>query len=118
MKNNKPVIKIYYSSEIKDISKINPILWGIEEEGVPYNIEYADETDGVCLAYMAAKASALNTGLGIGADGTVVLHYDKLDENHPLFRSNILHNKLHLKIIGENAARLVKGLPFKDLQMV
>lgn len=111
---NKPVINIYYSSEIKNISKYYELLWGIEEEGLPYNVESQTYENSVRLGYEAAENSILKVGFGIGIDGYIVLHYEDLNENNPLFKLKIETRADNLRIIGSNGARLVKGLPFKS----
>ena len=44
--SKKPQIKVYYNENIKNIEYIKEILLGIEEEGIPYQVE--DKQFGNC----------------------------------------------------------------------
>lgn len=116
MKENKHTIKIYYSSNIKDVNYFSNLLWGIEEEGIPYELEMADGDSDIDLGYKAAQGSRLDVGIGISHEGFVSLHYVKLDKDRPLFKINTKLEKSKLRALGSNAARLVKGIPFKNLE--
>lgn len=106
------------------------LLLGIEEEGIPWklqqssNEQYDDITE---QAWQAATKSPLLVGLAC-RQHEVVLHYRHLPTTQPLFRfvgsdrSSLLHRQLpkyslaeieELRRLGNNAARLVKGQPFK-----
>ncbi|MEW9124618.1 MAG: glycerol dehydratase reactivase beta/small subunit family protein [Thermotaleaceae bacterium] len=112
---NKPTIFVYYSSEIKDISIFNQLLWGIEEEGIPFDVIEKSNGTALELSYLAAEDSSLNAGIGIGEDGFIVLHYAKLSIDKPLFTISQESNSKLQRALGANAARLVKGIPFKSL---
>lgn len=118
MSENKHTIKIYYSSKINDISQIYDLLWGIEEEGIPYEIKSIDNESAISSSYKAAQDSRLDVGLGISDDGGAVLHYLKLKENSPLFHIDFKNRKEQLRALGANAARLVKGSPFKIISNI
>src|SRR5690606_25492786 len=45
----------------------------------------------------------------------IVLHYSKLEKEEPLFQID-LKNNYQQGILGANAARLVKGIPFKSFE--
>ena len=111
---DRPTINIYYSSQIKDKSSYNQLLWGIEEEGLPYNIESKLLENSIELGYSAAEDSKLNVGIGIGKDGNIIVHYQKLNKEEPLFSLNIKDEHHNLRKLGANAARLIKGIPFKS----
>lgn len=114
--NNRPTIHIYYSSHNPEASDIlKNFLWGMEEEGVPGITKEFDESNSVELAYKAALQSRLEVGIGIGRDGSVALHNTKLPPSEPLFLLNDIKNVAVLRSLGTNAARLVKGVPFKSL---
>lgn len=110
---DRPAINIYYSSQIKDKSSYNQLLWGIEEEGLPYNIQSKPLENSIELGYSAAEDSKLNVGIGIGKDGNIIVHYQKLNKEKPLFNLNIKDEHHNLRKLGANAARLIKGIPFK-----
>lgn len=116
MNENRPTIKIYYSSIIKNFRDFSDLLLGIEEEGIPYEMKASDEESVVELGYKAAQDSRLDVGLGISHGGFVVLHYVKLNRDKPLFKININLEGKKLRALGSNAARLVKGMPFKNLE--
>ena len=110
---DRPAINIYYSSQIKDKSSYNQLSWGIEEEGLPYNIQSKPLENSIELGYSAAEDSKLNVGIGIGKDGNIIVHYQKLNKEKPLFNLNIKDEHHNLRKLGANAARLIKGIPFK-----
>jgi len=111
----KPVIHVYHCHQIKDTSCIKQLLFGMEEEGVPCFIEAREERTAQELGYKAAESSNLGVGVGIGEDGTVVLHYNKLKQEEPLFLTSLHGGRTALRALGANAARLVKGVPFKSM---
>lgn len=116
MMESKPTIMIYYSSKINEFSPFSDLKWGIEEEGIPFEIKNIEEESAIVLGYEAAKNSRLDVGIGIGSDRSVVLHYVKLKEDSPLFEVNIKSSDICLRALGSNAARLVKRMPFKRLE--
>jgi len=112
----KPTIHIYYSSHFSETpSFIQHLLWGMEEEGVPGSIKAMEEDSGVSLGYNAALQSNLEVGIGVGKDEKIVLHYNKLPPTEPLFILDDISSTNLLRSLGTNAARLVKGVPFKSL---
>ncbi|WP_371373674.1 glycerol dehydratase reactivase beta/small subunit family protein [Sporomusa aerivorans] len=108
----KPSIVICTSENSQDEYKIREIKAGIEEEGVPHILLQAKSCDVTALAWQAAAASHLGVGVGINSTG-VCIHYHKLPEDQPLFISDTRSNPGTWRQFGYNAARLVKGLPFK-----
>ena len=66
------------------------------------------------LAYKAAEASHI--GVGIGISDEVVLHYIKLKGDTPLFAISSQSNEENLRAIGSNAGRLMKRMPFRDVE--
>jgi hypothetical protein len=112
-KYEKPSIYIYYSSEIKDISIFNNLLFGIEEEGIPYEIKGQKEYDSLELSYKAAQDSRLAVGIGIHKSGKITMTFNKLKKGEPLFVTNLASGENILRNLGSNAGRLVKGIAFK-----
>ena len=108
----RPRIHFYFHPQVAE-SLIDSIAAGIEEEGVPYWREARDQGDAVTLAYTAAQESHLGVGLGLEADGLLVLHYERLQPGHPLYQGRVGNRPLTGRHVGSNAARLVKGIPFK-----
>lgn len=95
-------------------SIVEPILWGLEEEGIPVDLRPADSGPAPLLAKRAADGSPLNVGIGINpADRIVALHHRDLPPERPLFSLVAEElNPVSLRLLGANAARLVTGDPF------
>jgi hypothetical protein len=91
---------------------LQPVLWGMEEEGIPFEIHEAGNGSIQQLAKKAADTSPLNVGLAQNGDGVVVLHHRDLPAETTLFSvdSRNAHSP-SLRCLGINAARLVKGQP-------
>lgn len=95
-------------------------LYGIEEEGIPFREINNDDIDnlssmsGVEKAYQAALSSQLGVGLAYD-DNYAYLHQKNLPEMEPLFKVR-LSDQDNINRLGTNAARLVKGIPFKDIK--
>jgi hypothetical protein len=112
----KPAINIYYNKDFLDASFFRELVWGIEEEGVPYRLETKSEKSSLELSYQGAQESNLGVGIGIGSDNLMILHYIKLKKDTPLFKVELHCNDSVMRALGANAARLVKGIPFKTLE--
>lgn len=112
-KYEKPSIYIYYSSEIKDMSIFNDVLFGIEEEGIPYEVKEQEGLDFLELGYKAAQDSRLAVGIGIHLSGKITLTFNKLKKEEPLFTADLNSEENTLRNLGANAGRLVKGIAFK-----
>ena len=111
---NKPTIKVYYNQNAIDKEAFEPLLHGIEEEGIPYAISGMEEDDIFNLSHEASKDSKLGVGLGINSD-KIALHYEKLDRLSPLFKIELQNKNQTLRDLGANATRLVKRIPFKKI---
>ncbi len=111
----KPTINIYYDDNFVDTSMFLELLWGIEEEGIPYSLHSQNNETSIELGYRGAEESRLDVGIGIGKDKKIILHYTKLEKERPLFTIDISSDKYVLRALGSNAARLVKGIPFKEM---
>lgn len=109
---SKPTVHILYSPNASE-RVLKELLYGLEEEGIPWETETKTGGDALALAWEAAQASRL--GVGVGLDGqTVILHFNKLDREQPLYRIPARSMGL-VRVLGANAARLVKKLPLKPL---
>lgn len=107
---SKPTVHVLCSPDAPSAA-FKELLYGLEE-GIPW--ENDTKAGGALpLAWEAAQASRL--GVGVGMDGqSIVLHFNKLDREQPLYR--IPARSLGLaRVLGANAARLVKKLPLKPL---
>ena len=111
--DNRPTIKVFYDCDHLSVSDFTNILLGIEEEGIPYDVQEVHESNCLELAYKASLESRLGVGIGISKEG-IVLQYEKLDKAAPLFKIKLYQKDL-FRSLGANAARLVKKMPFKPL---
>ncbi|MGB0094731.1 MAG: glycerol dehydratase reactivase beta/small subunit family protein, partial [Solirubrobacteraceae bacterium] len=92
---------------------LQPILWGLEEEGIPAETQPSAAGTVAEMAKLAADGSPLDVGIAVsGTDRAVALHHRDLAASQPLFvlRPAELEPAL-LRRLGANAARLVKGNP-------
>lgn len=108
----KPCVLIHVLPHECSEGKLREVRAGMEEEGIPCSIFQDNTADAITLAYQAACSSPLGVGMGIGAD-SMCIHYYKLPEREPLFLLNEVGKEHHWRHFGYNAARLVKGIPFK-----
>ncbi len=108
----KPTIKLYVSRRSSQDYKA--LLCGMEEEGIPFEIEPAEVGSASVMAYAASSESRLGVGLGI-SESEIALHFEKLTQGAPLFLIPAESGAARLRALGANAARLVKKLPFKPL---
>lgn len=99
---------------------LKEILAGIEEEGIPYNVKNINFNESTILreVYTAAQESRMGIAIGV-IENRIVLHFNKLKEEKPLIDIKInLYEKEKARIVGCNAARLYKIMPFKDIESV
>ncbi|MDF2613190.1 MAG: hypothetical protein K0S71_976 [Clostridia bacterium] len=99
------VIKAYHP----DQRALREVLAGIEEEGVLYKVilEEIPESE-TKLGHIAAEMSQIEVGIGMYFENTA-LYIQKI-KNTPLFITKERH-----RIIGQNAARYVKGNPLIEI---
>lgn len=108
----KPSVHILMSPDAPQ-SALRQLTYGMEEEGIPWEEATKGGMDALDLAWEAAQASRLEVGLGLDRQ-FVVLHYSKLSQDRPLYRVPARQSD-QVRILGANAARLVKKLPLKPL---
>ncbi len=83
--NTRPAVLILKAQSVQT-NRIEPVLWGIEEEGVPYEIRGVVPAEPATeLAKKAAQNSALNVGIAMNEVGEIVLHHRDLPVGMPLF---------------------------------
>lgn len=110
---------------------------GLEEEGIPCRVLAADapapadapaaaspvcdapalaaKADAALLAHAAACASPVSVGLGLSAE-SACLHLPQLPPGAPLLSVSVrVPEPERLRALGHNAARLVAGVPLKEL---
>ncbi|SHI77447.1 glycerol dehydratase reactivase beta/small subunit family protein [Desulfofundulus thermosubterraneus] len=90
------------------------ILLGLEEEGVPVVVQEGNG-DAEELGHQAARLSPLEVGIGLDGQGKAVIHHRKLRRHQPVFTAHLNLRPEAARIVGTNAARLVKVLPFKSV---
>ena len=94
------------------VDAMEPMFWGLEEEGIPFEIQEVGDGPAADLAKRAADGSPLHVGIGLGGKGEVVLHHHDLPAAEPLFSMTASPaESVALRHLGLNAARLVKGQP-------
>lgn len=113
-KMDKPSIKVFYDGDNLSENAFADILLGIEEEGIPYDVQAMQTSDVLELAKEASIRSRIGVGVGVSKEG-VALQYEKLDIAAPVFRIKYYQTNL-FRVIGSNAARLVKKMPFKSME--
>lgn len=89
------------------------VLLGIEEEGIPFVLQPQTGGDLIHHAWQAAQRSPLQVGIACDRERLIV-HYKNLPASTPLFSLMYHQNRLARRNTGNNAARLVKGIPFRD----
>jgi len=110
---NKPCVLIYVFSHSGCEAKIREVQAGMEEEGIPYTVVHSNEVNAAALSYEGASKSKLGVGIGIGEED-LCIHYVKLPAQTPLFALQTSGTPGEWRHFGYNAARLVKGIPFKN----
>ena len=86
--------------------------YGIEEEGLPYHISIGEYlwTD----VYKTSRGSILGVAIQV-QEGKICVYARQLKENRPLFDCRVSGSE-QAKIIGKNAARIIKNKPFIDFK--
>ena len=108
-----PSIKVSYTKN--NLEFVKEVIYGIEEEGIPYEITEEEFSDVIKKAYEESFNSSLSFGIALN-DEKAAFHFSKLEEEKPLFLVNIKSmDKKDLRAYGSNAARLIKGIPFKEV---
>ena len=85
---------------------------GVEEEGVPTDVEEVPGPDDpTALAHAAAEESRLGVGVGLAADGAAAVHHGTLPERTPVVATPAQAPSSDWRRVGRVAARVVKHLP-------
>ncbi|MBP2621312.1 glycerol dehydratase reactivase beta/small subunit family protein [Streptococcus panodentis] len=111
---SKPTILLLVKGQPHE-AKLAQIAYGIEEEGIPFQRILPEKTANlVSLAHQAALQSQLLVGIACDEQDTV-LHYRNLPEEKFVYRIRdyTAASDKELRLFGSNAARLVKGVPFR-----
>ncbi|MQL53315.1 propanediol utilization protein [Desulfofundulus thermobenzoicus] len=101
---------------LRNVSEVmvREVLLGLEEEGVPVVVQEGNG-DAEELGHQAARLSPLEVGIGLDGQGKAVIHHCKLRRHQPVFTAHLNLRPEAARVVGTNAARLVKVLPFKPL---
>ena len=106
-----PAIVIAVTDECSE--QWRDVLLGIEEEGIPFVLQPQTGGDLIHHAWQAAQRSPLQVGIACDRERLIV-NYKNLPASTPLFSLMYHQNRLARRNTGNNAARLVKGIPFRD----
>lgn len=112
----KPSVYIAVEDNYKNSVLLDYLCYGLEEEGIPFKMMDNSAENLYSLAHQAAQASRLNVSLALGENNKVMIHHKKLDPNEPFFEKEI-SKEFQAKAIASNAARLVKGIPIRDIPL-
>lgn len=108
-----PSIYIYHSADT-DIDEFKEVLWGIEEEEIPYIVKQMEFDDCETLSHEASLKSRLSIGIGINKE-KIILTTNKLKKDKPLFCIDFNQGLKAFRNLGANGARLVKGIELKKI---
>ncbi|WP_406678355.1 glycerol dehydratase reactivase beta/small subunit family protein [Moorella sp. ACPs] len=105
-----PSIIIFHSPGEGSCTFVQQVLLGIEEEGLPASaIERSGSS--IELAEAAAGMSAFGVGVGIDEQGNIALTHYRMPQGQPVFHVSGETSSVIARIVGTDAARLVKGRP-------
>ncbi len=106
-----PAIVIAVTDECSE--QWRDVLLGIEEEGIPFVLQ--PQTGGDLIHHASAGGAAFAAaGRHRLRPGTAHRALQNLPASTPLFSLMYHQNRLARRNTGNNAARLVKGIPFRD----
>lgn len=113
MESNHTVPAIVITALGCPISHWRHVLLGIEEEGIPWVVQEQKAGEVIYQAWLAASRSPLLVGIACDREKLIV-HYKNLPTSAPLFTLTYHQNSHAQRCTGNNAARLVKGIPFRE----
>ena len=113
MTDERPAITVAVHDDTT-LSQLEQLLLGMEEEGIPSRVEQSPELNPLVLAHGAAISSRLGIGVGV-ALGYVVVTTEKLPVERPYLAHFLGRGAATDRLIGSNAARLVKRLPLRPV---
>jgi hypothetical protein len=107
-----PAVVVRYAGGHPEV--LRQVCAGLEEEGVPARVEPATDPPGcVALAHAAARASPLETGIGIDAAGAVAVHHAALPRTAPVRVLRAGAAAAEHRLAGGAAARVVTVQPLR-----
>lgn len=112
-RGNLPAVIILHNPLLPDPTLLPELIYGLEEEEVLFQLR-ASNGGAIELAFQAAQGSVLGVGIGIDKELNIVLHHYRLPPGDPLI-SLFGASQEAARILGNNAARLVKGIPLGNI---
>ena len=107
--NDRPAVVLLLNTAT---AEAEAVAAGLEEEGIPFELEYADEvSDLASAAYDASVRSGLGVGLAMQSP-YACLHLKKLPPDRPFLCCTVADID-EARLLGGDAARVVKGLPLR-----
>lgn len=103
-------IDIIYHSTIK-LEKFEEILYGIEEEEIPYNIFTTCKDISSNDVYTDGK---LEIGIAVCKNGDIFLNKKGFPKEF-ILKNNLNSSKEELRNFGQNSAKIIKGKSLKGL---
>ena len=103
------LIPVYTEAESWELAK--EAGFGMEEEGIPYNLIESLDPFGEALA--ASQRPGLGVALGISQTEGIGLFGRILKESLPVFLVKE-PSRMQARILGKNGARIIKKSPFVD----
>jgi len=95
---------------------LNELCYGLEEEGIIYEIEEAktdtEKQSDSAVAYYCAVSSKFGIGVYISHKGNIIVHYKKLEIDDPYLDIKPCSDE-EIREIGGNIGRLLKGQPLR-----
>jgi hypothetical protein len=111
--SNKPSVYIGLQKKYESNHLFDNVCYGLEEEGIPFDYYFSEENVNQ-IALDAAQKSRLGVGIAVGDDNQIVIQHKKMNVDNPFFKKKV-DEFFQAKIMGSNAARLVKGIPIKEI---
>jgi hypothetical protein len=110
---DRPTIIVHLGAGLTE-DNMAEVFYGMEEEGVPFQVRSVQSTDPGQMAHDAAIESRL--GIGVGAGGsTIVVTTEKLPASSPYITKELNVRRDLDRSVGANAARLVKRIPLREM---
>lgn len=110
--SQKDALSIIISQESgTDAHIVAQVEQGVEEEQVPFFLMTGSGSS-MDLARFAAESSLLGIGVGVDQKGEISISHFRMPPDLPVIQVSAKENPSVGKIMGVNAARLFKGIPF------
>jgi len=104
----RPYVKINYLDFPGVDTILNRIRAGLEEAGVPFEFAAVSAT-GEHPGYIASRESPLRVGIGVDKNKNIALFHAQAGDTPVMTIKNV--GETDARMMGENAGRLVMGMP-------